>query len=127
VIPVEQTKFGKDGNCFRACIASIFELRLEDVPECDGGRWNGALYNWFTERNLAVCNRYFKEGEPCRINEMGYGILTAKSPRTEGYHAVVIYQGKTVFDPHPERETGVGDWWFYTHFYVLDPSRLTLK
>lgn len=32
--PAMQTKFGEyEGDCFAACIASLFELPIEDVPD----------------------------------------------------------------------------------------------
>ena len=40
MILVKQTKFGKgEGNCFPACLASVLELSLEEVPEIRGENW----------------------------------------------------------------------------------------
>ena len=39
--PVYQTRFGKDGNCFAACIASLLECPIHDVdwPMIDDTTW----------------------------------------------------------------------------------------
>ena len=30
--PIHQTKFGKEGNCFAACIASVLDCEIDSVP-----------------------------------------------------------------------------------------------
>lgn len=32
MIKVIQTKHGEDGNCFAACIASLFDVEIDDIP-----------------------------------------------------------------------------------------------
>ena len=32
MIPVYQTTFGINGNCFAACLASVFEIELLKIP-----------------------------------------------------------------------------------------------
>lgn len=32
MIKVFQTKYGEEGNCFAACIASLFEVEIDDIP-----------------------------------------------------------------------------------------------
>lgn len=45
--PVKQTINGIGGNCFPACIASILELSLDDVPHFFRGSAGG---NWTQEQ-----------------------------------------------------------------------------
>jgi hypothetical protein len=58
--PIYQTRFGgseapgeEQGNCFAACLASVFECALEDVPDFAGtivdGRWFGIITEWLWE------------------------------------------------------------------------------
>ena len=50
VKPVYQTQFGMpNGNCFAACVASILELKIEDIPNfCAIGdeNWLQLASNW---------------------------------------------------------------------------------
>lgn len=42
--PVDQTTFGfPGGNCFSACIASLLEMPLDDVPYFMHGDWYDAF------------------------------------------------------------------------------------
>ena len=135
--PVEQTRFNAhDGNCHSACIASILEVPLEAMPQptvnemtdCEG--W--ALYQERLRRDFlhprglheftfGVCAA--DTGEVVR--PPGYSILGALSPRTGGLHSVVALDGEIVWDPHPQREMGVGEWHDWTVFVVLDPAQMT--
>ena len=56
MIPVYQTAFGgpdspTPGDCFRACVASILELPINEVPHfCATEEWIPPLQAWFRER-----------------------------------------------------------------------------
>jgi hypothetical protein len=119
MIPIDQTIYGPEGNCFQACIASILEVPLDDVPECLGGRYDQRLLDWLHSKGLGLVLKPTAGGWLT-----GYCILTAKSPRTEGNHAVVIKDGEVVHDPHPERDMGIGEWKYLWAFYLLDPAVL---
>ena len=106
MIPIDQTKFGhtqKDaGDCFSACIASILELSLEDVPVFCGicGDWWGAYIDWLEKRGLtSQCYEYNEDYPPRMLHT-----ATGKSPRGKWNHCVVWFNGKMVHDPHPSRE-----------------------
>lgn len=58
MILVYQTRFGdKNGNCFQACVASLFELTLEQVPDfCNEeprDEWSARYIRWLNERGLS--------------------------------------------------------------------------
>lgn len=124
---VDQTIFDTSfGNCFAACIASIFELELDQVPFPDGNSENfWRIYDkWFTERGFSVVN--LKRGD---FIPNGFCLGVVSSPRHPGTdHAVVIHNGKVVHDPHPSRASEM-DNLDLVHsidmIYPLDPSRLT--
>ena len=65
--PVYQTKFGvPDGNCFNACIASIIECSIGDLPDLCEIEATGQ--NWLIGLNDA-------------LRPMGYGVIS--SPASE--------------------------------------------
>jgi hypothetical protein len=53
--PVKQTVFGKGGNCFAACVASLLEIPVKNVPNfCHdhGDHWPLALKEWLAPLGL---------------------------------------------------------------------------
>ncbi len=52
--PVKQTTFGTPGgNCFSACVASILELDIEEVPYFMGEKfWTDTFGIWLSKRKL---------------------------------------------------------------------------
>ena len=52
--PVYQTRFGKDGNCWAACLATIFDLTLDDVDKCscNNSNWWEETDKFLSERGL---------------------------------------------------------------------------
>lgn len=109
--PVDQTRFGVgEGNCFSACVASLLEIDLDDVPFFMGAdNWDEALLEWCDGRGVVVdFSTEFPapEGACC--------IVGGRSPRhSETGHAVIMRDGALVHDPHPSR-TGIdGDPWMW--------------
>ena len=121
--PVDQTFLDdRDGNCFEACVASILECRLDDLPhlgdrklECRG---------WFTTMARAVAERgwhlILTHGAWTDVGENqvaddpgnsrasslappGYAIAGGPSDRCAAGHAIVCLDGAPVHDPHPSR------------------------
>lgn len=122
MIPVKQNLFGhRKGNCFAACVASILEIPLEDVPNF-GVMDNFKLHlqEFLATRGYMVIHMEFFLANECEKGELntayvGYNdlhvILAGLSPRPRDdgqkmYHAVVgVHSGfgfKVVHDPHPE-------------------------
>jgi hypothetical protein len=77
MIPVDQTTFGdgsdggsERGNCLAACVASLLEIPLEDVPNfcalgSGDGRWFKNLNDWLRPFGLAYAEfNYPDEGVP---------------------------------------------------------------
>lgn len=122
MIPVKQTIVhdianGVYGNCFSACLASLLELHIDQVPHFTahipkGQReWTDLVNAWLRRRDLA----YF-EVEASRfdlwvpvLEGIGYYVLTGPSPRGPDWdHAVVARGGRIVHDPHPD-DTGLAE------------------
>lgn len=121
MIPVKQTKFGgEDGDCLPACVASILELDLADVPNfCagqDDGRWLGRMAFWLSRRGLCAVHTAFVDSDPgttpapedmgfaqrwCRTRRVGWAIVNGYTARGLS-HSTVWFEGEPVHDPHPE-------------------------
>lgn len=105
--PVDQTTFGHPGgNCFSACVASLLELSIDDVPyfmdEEDGKpKWYEQLDSWLAPRGFYALHFDVVDRERT-VWPKGFYIRIGKSSR--GDHAVVGRGGAVVFDPHPSRE-----------------------
>jgi len=97
-----QTKFGKGGDCFSACIASILELPLSDVPVfCDYPNWREQTNIFLAEFGLAYVDIHLPGDLRDNLVEYwGYHIIAGKSSRGLR-HAVVGYKGTMIHDPHP--------------------------
>lgn len=134
--PVDQTRFhisepleGPPGNCYAACLASLFEVNLSDFPdEAEtwkpgmGHRQSWRLYlprihAWIRERGYVLMEvqkpHLFYEGE--RFDP--FCIISGPSPRNaEIQHAVVGCGLEIVHDPHPSRAglLTIDDkpWWY---------------
>jgi len=106
--PVMQTMFyNKDGvgNCFEACLASILEIELCEIPMFHEGEWFKRLWEWLQVKNLTYQGMLSRADVfQYKIGIDGYFIVAGESPRgllIRGGHAVVFKDGKIVHDPHP--------------------------
>lgn len=126
--PVDQTVFGyPNGNCLLACVASILEVPLADLPhmgpETHDGSWWGLVQGVLQARGHTLVY-YVPDGgvEGHRFLDIappGYHIACGESPRSildehgkNVGHCVVMKDGKLAHDPHPSRAgiTSVRDW-----------------
>ena len=105
---VKQDKFGEEGNCLTACIASIFDLELGDIPNfCEPDpdyAWFEKLNIWLSKRGLFYLEATFKRNEldELFLDNKVIHIITGRSPRSATLlHAVVGLNGRMIFDPHP--------------------------
>lgn len=62
--PVFQTRFGKEGNCWPACLASLFEVPLEEVDHlaCQHDEWRERTDAWLASRGLFYVEIPWTEG-----------------------------------------------------------------
>jgi hypothetical protein len=123
MIPVHQTTFGVKrfpyvpGNCLSACIASILEIPLEEVPnfvdtsDHRDGLWVGRLNAWLGQLGLyAYChlaNEFDVHLDPPRGTLLMDDFYIAYGRSIKGnLHAVVCKDNCMVHDPD-ERQTGL--------------------
>ena len=99
--PVRQTIFGKpDGNCFQACVASLLEVPLEEVPSFTE-KWWLELEAWLESRGLAPLlltwplakGSYF-----CLDTHYIACGLAGRGLR----HSVIYKNQELIHDPHPD-------------------------
>jgi len=129
VQPVTQTIFDDVyGDCFRACVASIFEFPIETMPN-------------FWEQTQDVSD-YWKLTNAWAVKTLGFKVVNfqfspndrhvmdgllcvacAKSPRGDIDHAVV-WQDSLVYDPHPSGAGLAEEPDTFTLFIPIDPIRL---
>ena len=112
MIPVKQTRNhdpdnGVIGNCFRACIASILECKIEDIPAIEEqgmAEWDWQeLKDWFLGQGLIVLSLDLK-GSPHQIYPNDdYYIGTGVWP-TGVRHSVVYHKGGFVQYPSPRND-----------------------
>jgi hypothetical protein len=91
------------GNCLQACMASLLDLPLEEVPhfiECDSYPMN--FHRWLESKGLTSVS--FKQPDiDGRSTFWGHHIICGPSPRF-GLHAVIGLNGNPFFDPHPSND-----------------------
>ena len=125
---VEQTRIGMEGNCFAACVASILELPIEAVPDYteQAGGWFYRWQVWLVERGLRFRIIPANQGGAIGYEPpAGWAIMNVKSLTLPGeLHSVVSWNGQMKWNPHPQREKGVGEVVDYYIFEALDPSKL---
>lgn len=114
------------GDCQRACIASLLELPIAEVPhflaiaEGDPETFWELLYEfceskgyqyhpWFTARQMEL-----------EDDLDGYCVISGPSPRGGGIlHAVIGRYDQVVFDPHPSKTGLSGDPSEWTFDYLV--------
>ena len=117
---VDQTIFtgdkeGRFGNCFQACVASILELPLEEVPHfCAEDDWWGLLTRWLYKRGLFAVDICVTGGLTTAGLPKGVWVIVSGSGGRGTQHAVIgKYDGGKDFtlshDPHPDRAFLNGD------------------
>lgn len=91
------------GNCWQTAVASVLDLKLEQVPhfvdadERFGVDWWEYTVNWLWHNGYDI----FRPDRHLYTNE--YYLVSGKSPRGDFYHVVIYKNGKMVHDPHPSQ------------------------
>jgi len=118
--PIFQTIMeGELANCQQAVIASIFELRLDSVPNFAATPdHNHALTMFLRPFNLYPL---FIEAGNQLIELQGYYEIAVLSPRGR-LHSLVGLNGERVHDPYPGGKCE-GELRFYTIFVCINPGK----
>lgn len=109
--PVMQTTFHEHtGNCWAACLASILEIPLEEVPDLRGDGQFKNTETWLQTLGYSIMEIVLpkrlnlRDGQSLGLIGSGCVMLCGKSPRGEFDHAIVsdFREGKIhLHDPHP--------------------------
>lgn len=104
---------GTPGDCFRACVASLLDLPIEDVPHFV------QHVSWWNETRRFVRATvpgwdigYFWPEDFPHVETVAHGIGSGVSPRMGAFkHAVIVdtERWEVEHDPHPSRLGIVGD------------------
>lgn len=122
---------GKYGDCFRACIASVFERPIESIPhfnrDVTGEEQDRAINEWlaplgFYLQPMNVDADYFFYMRKTHGVKQVHLIFGNTERGT--YHSVVGVSGEIVHDPHPSK-TGLlpnsaENEWRYVFFQMTD-------
>lgn len=133
--PVDQTRFGgldhppdERGDCWSACIASLLEIPLSEVPHFvrhdSQDEINAEMAAWMGRRGFLYLTISTSGG--WTPGEHVFAIASGPGPR--GHRHCVVWQGGRgmVHDPHPSRAGLVGDPEEFDLFFAPDPARLRL-
>ncbi|OQR90783.1 hypothetical protein THRCLA_22512 [Thraustotheca clavata] len=123
---VRQTDFtAAKGNALQACVASLRQLQLEDVPNfiVDPEGYMTAISRWLATQKLTFVKVNLDQdgtipSDTSPFEPQCYVILRGKSPRGDFGHVVVAQVDATgrqfhpVMDPHPSNDNidGPGQW-----------------
>lgn len=110
--PVPQTRFGEnDGDCFAACLASLLEVSLEEVPPYHQSNQDMRPYlarvdEWLAPLGLALVTLNVTpvdEEFPDYIGENTYSIAAVRESGDASFtHAIVMRGREPRHDPHPQ-------------------------
>ena len=93
----------ENGNCMEACIASLLEINLSDVPTFnkEGHKWYDDCQKFLARYDLQIL--CFNANEDMDLELLlGYYIVAVKSPNfKEAGHVVIMKKGIVIHDPNP--------------------------
>ena len=107
---VDQTIFvgdaeGREGNCFQACVASLFGLTLDCVPHfvTHGDDWWTLFERWCEER-YGFKPVYLLSQEKSAWADNVVNIAMGTTSRGNDIHACIYENNDLIHDPHPSRD-----------------------
>ena len=105
--------FQRNGyDCLSAAVASVLDLKLEDVPdwsELVGVEWVRAVFSWAISRGLGVCYFDMRERKAWPILANHYAVLSGKTHRSEKYHHAVVVKATQNLEAQETRLDWVHD------------------
>lgn len=113
----------QQGNCMQACVASLFNVPMGEVPSFAADKqWFKAFRGFIRSKGYEPMSR-FKERDSDIHVPSGLHLVSGKSSR--GCEHMVIYKNGTLFhDPHPSNE-GISEVLELTMLIPLDPASFT--
>ncbi len=106
--PIMQTNITpEEGNCFSACIATVLEIDISEVPNVRNDfAWFQIMDKFVSKYGYGLLHMlridYVRE-DAGEWRKKAYIIATGNSPRHEDLtHSVVYQNDEMVHDPHPD-------------------------
>lgn len=98
--PIFQKENSND--CFAACIASILELDIKNIPKLYKSNWPFIINEWLKPYDYFYADILGKHEElkDLWFEYCGWHIISGPGPRGV-YHSVVAYKGSIRHDPYP--------------------------
>ena len=117
------------GNALQACVASILDLELEQVPNfIQAGDYSKAIASFLRPRGMAFLKLSLDGGKLPFPVDNPLCVVTGGSPRGGFRHAVVgRAKGQTIeilHDPHPSADGIVVPYLWAGFFCVINPAKL---
>lgn len=129
MIPIRQTRVGKGGNCFQACVASILEMPLEAVPDfCNEypEDWFLKLGDWLKPMGMsAIMIKYDDGADLAEVLKDQFVLAGGTSAVRSIPHEVIWMNGKVIWDPAPERKGLKGRPDDFIVFTLSEPAVMT--
>ncbi len=110
--PQKQTIFNdfknnKFGNCIQACVASLMDLPLRQVPHfvMYGNKMMDVMTDFCNQNGykFSGVKKNLTDYDICNFKGVdGFYIIGGKSPRNKYGHAVIYKDGCPYFDVHPD-------------------------
>lgn len=122
------------GDCWRCCIAAVLQIPAENVPHFAAGNHSQAdAQKWLNDRGYVMINvtggghssaihfpRWARTADEKSESRAHYPLIvcgpTVRTKKPGQHHAVVMVDGKTVFDPHP---SDAGLIWIAESYMIL--------
>ena len=128
MIPVYQTIEGEKGDCFRACLASLFDFKIEQVPNFfdtsnETELWWKAVRDWLRPLGFGIMSLETKDKLYLSLFE-GYFIVCGKTFKGLD-HATIWKNGEMVHDPHYSG-LGLDTIEYIDILYPLNPATFTI-
>jgi hypothetical protein len=114
----------KETGCVQACVASLFEISLSEVPFFNPECWEQELQEWLEPMGLTTINMTFPQERLFDIDlPFGYTLaaIPAKHPGfpPDWKHCVICYNGHIVWCPLFGEQNGTERAQEYTIIYPL--------
>lgn len=126
--PVKQTIFDDThGDCFRACVASIFEFPIEEMPNFwentqDTKKFWKLNDKWMRENFGYRCISFEFQDDDIHLIDDILCVACAKSPRSNAVDHAVVWLNGILHDPHPSHSGLSEEPNTFTIFIPLNPS-----
>lgn len=118
-----QTKFGQNGNCVQACVATLFGLEISDIPEFeqDDNEWCFKFSDWLRDRlGKFLMTVELNDESHIKLLSDSYCLSSINSPHPlVDRHAVITKGDRIIFDPMEGEVDKPVEWDENPVFYII--------